>query len=44
MSDALSYVYAVGRDLADGDLADLAGAGVGEGIRASSSRAGCRPW
>jgi hypothetical protein len=31
MSDALSYVYAVGRDLTDADLADLAGAGIGEG-------------
>ena len=31
MSDALSYVYAVGRDLTDGDLAELTGAGVGEG-------------
>ena len=31
MSDALSYVYAVGRDLVDADLADLDGAGVGEG-------------
>ena len=31
MSDALSYVYAVGRDLTDGDLVELAGAGVGEG-------------
>ncbi len=31
MSDALSYVYAVGRDLTGGDLAELAGAGVGEG-------------
>ncbi|NMO88592.1 GvpL/GvpF family gas vesicle protein [Actinomycetospora sp. TBRC 11914] len=31
MSDALSYVYAVGRDLGDADLEGLAGAGVGEG-------------
>jgi hypothetical protein len=31
VSDALSYVYAVGRDLADGDLAELSGAGVGDG-------------
>ncbi len=31
MSDALSYVYAVGRDLVADDLAELTGAGVGEG-------------
>jgi gas vesicle protein GvpL/GvpF len=31
VSDALSYVYAVGRDLTEADLADLGGAGIGEG-------------